>query len=308
MTNDDWRELKMDQAWVREYVEKYLELHQCEVIDKNSGYTQVKLSVDVDKDLTNRPYYWTFVERTGTEPETLTLNFIFDSEQTDKTIRGEEIRFGSERLKQIFHSAKNRGRMVRLYQQYHHLKNNKKHSPAVQPLSPWLGVNYKVEFLSDQKKDKLISVGMNLATGEMKENFYEMLRNINLGPVLPPNVSTIPSFLNIREATLQLEEWILHEIKKEDFDWVYKANERLKEEINQLEAYYLIEEIQTEENDEEKKQETEAKLVEKESRIDEAKWQYSPRVEVKPINFGLFYLDQLVLKNVEYIHSYQHIH
>lgn len=33
--------------------------------------------------LTDRPYYWGFVERTGAEPETLSFTFVFDPEQYD---------------------------------------------------------------------------------------------------------------------------------------------------------------------------------------------------------------------------------
>lgn len=36
-----------------------------------------------DRMLTDRPYYWGFVERTGAEPETLSFTFVFDPEQYD---------------------------------------------------------------------------------------------------------------------------------------------------------------------------------------------------------------------------------
>ncbi|GBF10998.1 YqhG family protein [Tepidibacillus sp. HK-1] len=286
----------MDQKWVREYVEQYLQLFQCHIIEREPSHTTAKLSVPVDKDLTNRPYYWTFVERMGVEPETMTMTFIFDPEHSSQGIRGEEIRFGSNRLQQIFHSTKKRGKMVRLYQQQ--LDSIK----TFNTLSPWLGVNYKIEFISDKKKDKLVSVGINLSNGKMKENFIQTLQKINLSPMLPANVSTVPTFITFREAALQLEEWILHEIKKENFKWAEAAQQRLEEEIEQIESYYLIHEDPEKEFNPEQQEEKSQKLVEKERRLNEVKWQYSPRIEVKPINYGVFYLSEQVPENVEYIH------
>ncbi len=302
----------MNTEWVRNFVENYLDIHQCHFIEKHPAYLQVKLSVDVDKDLTNRPYYWTFVERTGTEPETMTMNLIFDSEKAPTDIRGEEIHFGSRRLQQIFHSTKKRGRIVRLYQvpinpipKYRQHQQPQIKGP-IQTLHPWLGINYKIEFLSDKKKDILLSLGINLANGEMKENFLNHLRKIELTPVLPFNVSASRPFLSVREAALQLEEWVLHEINKQDFHWAIEAEARLQEELEQIENYYqsLPHEKSDEGFDEEKNKQDndiEEKAVEKERRIEEIKWQYSPRVKVMPINFGIFYLNEIKTNNVEYL-------
>ncbi|OEF99612.1 hypothetical protein BHF71_08290 [Vulcanibacillus modesticaldus] len=274
----------MNQIWVRDYLKRYFMIHQCHFIEEGPGHLEVKLSVEVDKDLTNRPYYWTFVERTGAEPETLTMTFIFDQKKVPEGIRGEEIRFGSERLKQIFNSAKKRGKMVRLYQQPKQKIRGVQIPTNYYTLSPWLGVNYKVEFISDQKKDLLISLGIDLGTGKMKQNFYQYLKQLDLSPVLPANVSTLAPFISIREAALQLEEWIIHEIHKQNFNWAIEANERLKEELKMVELFYEIES--------ENKTNIEL-LVEKEKRIEEVKWQYSPKIEVSPINFGIFYLDKI---------------
>lgn len=279
----------MNQTWVRNYVESYLEKNQCRFIEREKGHTTVKLSVETDKDLTNRPYYWTFVERTGAEPEPLTLTFIFDKNNASEGIRGEEIRFGSERLKQIFHSAKKRGRMARLFEQTqgkyanYHYRND-----ALNVLYPWLGVNYKIEFISYKKKDKIISLGINLASGEMKDNFLKLLNSIDLTPALPANITITQPYITFREAALQFDEWLLNEINKENFDWVIESNERLKDEIEQLDTYYLSR--HNYQKTEAEKNKSNNLYVEKEKRIEELSWQYAPKVEVSAINYGLFYI------------------
>lgn len=284
----------MSHTWVRDFVEKYLDIHQCEFIEKAPTHFQVKLSVDVDKDLTNRPYYWTFVERTGVEPETLTMNFIFDPDQAPN-IRGEVVKLGSRRLQQIFDSVKKRGKIVRLYQQVdnNNIRTSFGQQGKIHNLHPWLGVNYKIEFISDKKKDLFLSLGINLGNGKMKSNFLSLLKEISLTPVLPANVSTIPPFITFREARLQLEEWILGEIHKEDFSWVKLAKERLEMELEQIENYYHTHSEEDKDvKTNEQKIELEKKRIDKENRINEIKWRYSPRIIVQPINYGIFYLER----------------
>lgn len=74
----------MNQDQVRDYVSRYLEAAECQVIEHHPAYMTVKLSPEADKALTNRPYYWSFVERTGAEPETMTITFVFDQEAFDR--------------------------------------------------------------------------------------------------------------------------------------------------------------------------------------------------------------------------------
>lgn len=70
----------MNAKEIQSYVLRYLEAEQCDILEKHPAYVTVKLSPSADKDLTQRPYYWSFVERTGAVPETMTCTFIFDPE------------------------------------------------------------------------------------------------------------------------------------------------------------------------------------------------------------------------------------
>ncbi|MCR8631170.1 YqhG family protein [Paenibacillus radicis (ex Xue et al. 2023)] len=70
----------MNQTQIQEFVMRYLEAEKCDIVEKHPAYVTVKLSPSADKELTYRPYYWSFVERTGVAPETMTCTFIFDPE------------------------------------------------------------------------------------------------------------------------------------------------------------------------------------------------------------------------------------
>jgi len=69
---------------LRDYVSRYLEATGSQVLECHPAYVTVKLSPEADKALMNRPYYWSFVERTGAEPETMSITFVFDPEQFDR--------------------------------------------------------------------------------------------------------------------------------------------------------------------------------------------------------------------------------
>ncbi|UQZ36112.1 hypothetical protein C2I18_22825 [Paenibacillus sp. PK3_47] len=68
---------------VRQQVMDYLETTECSIIESSPLHVTVKLSPRADRMLTDRPYYWGFVERTGAPPETLSFTFVFDPEKYD---------------------------------------------------------------------------------------------------------------------------------------------------------------------------------------------------------------------------------
>lgn len=69
---------------IQKYVLTYLESMECNVIEQSPYHVMVKLSPAADKELTGRPYYWGFIERTNTEPETMSFLFVFDPEKYDQ--------------------------------------------------------------------------------------------------------------------------------------------------------------------------------------------------------------------------------
>lgn len=70
--------MTLDARQVREQVLEYLEATECSILESSPHHVTVKLSPQADKMLTDRPYYWGFVERTGAPPETLSFTFVFD--------------------------------------------------------------------------------------------------------------------------------------------------------------------------------------------------------------------------------------
>ncbi|SYX85144.1 YqhG family protein [Paenibacillus alvei] len=79
----------MNTEQVRRFVLDYLEATDCHIMETSPASVTVKLSERADRKLTNRPYYWGFVDRTGAEPETMRFTFVFDpSAMTPEPPRG----------------------------------------------------------------------------------------------------------------------------------------------------------------------------------------------------------------------------
>ena len=60
---------------------RFLEAYDCTILEKTPAYVTAKLSPEADREMTGRPYYWSFIERTGAAAETMTYKFVFDPEQ-----------------------------------------------------------------------------------------------------------------------------------------------------------------------------------------------------------------------------------
>lgn len=258
----------------RAYVTQYLEAMNCHVIESGPGHVLSQLSEQADRDLVNRPFYWSYVEKLGIEPQPVTLSFIFEPDQTPDGIHGEHINAGSPRLQQIFRSVQKNGRYVRLYED---TPLNLRSPRGSRPYTPWLCVNYKIEWVCDRLRNEIHSLGIQLMDGSIRSDFYATLTKRTWTPRLPSHRFLTAPKLTPEEAVHQLEFYIQGYLEQIDDTWAVEAEERMQEELDRLAQYY---------------EETPSGTIEQEyeRRKRETKWQYQPRIEVSVINAGLFYM------------------
>ncbi|RAL26599.1 YqhG family protein [Thermoflavimicrobium daqui] len=267
----------MDQQKVRSFTERYLQAYQCHLIESAPTHIKTQLSIKADKDLLNRPFYWMYVERMNLPPQPAQFCFIFDPEHRPAELRGEYLFFGSPRFSQMLNSAQKHGRFVRLYQQP---LSKARNDFSSKPYTPWLGINFKVSYICDQKKDRICYLGMNLRTGNIVEPFYPKINSFDWTSKLPPKRHLIEPRFHFAESVDELEYYLKEQIEQEDPTWAYEANKRLELELKQLDHYYPELGKRTEEQEKERSQ-----------RRREIIWQYQPRVEVQVINAGIFYME-----------------
>ncbi|GAX90888.1 YqhG family protein [Effusibacillus lacus] len=270
----------MDKTQIRNYCKRYFAATGTPILREEPDYLQVELPIEIDKELTDRPYYWMWIEATGETPKPTVLNLIFDSNvQVDGVDRTELVTLGSFRLEKIFASATRRGQFVCQFQT----------GSTVGIRVPFLLTSLKISYIADRRKDEIRSYGINLRSNQVVRDLYEQVCTLPMTSQLPVPYTEQLANKEILAASLQtgwqrIQDVVMQEIQEGDHAWAAEAMERLAQEIEQLEAYYQSLALNEEE--------TPSMLAaERELRFAELKWRCKPRIQIQPLHFGLLYLD-----------------
>ena len=254
---------------IHSYLLKFFEENDCQVLSDHDHYIKVQLTIDMDKKIMNRPFYWKYLESTNGVPCPAQITLITDKTQLVDDVKGEAIHFGSPRLSQLFQATNELGSFVQMYER---IVND------IGPktiLTPWLGVNYKISYYSDQTKETLCSLGINLMTGHRIDGFQEYLGKADMDIVMSKNTFNLPYIITPVRALERLELAIDDLIKQDDHTWAEEAKMRWRKDQQVLEHFY--------EGVEDKPDcyEMEKQAMEE---------QYKPKIKIDIINGGLFYL------------------
>ncbi|WP_243386355.1 YqhG family protein [Bacillus kexueae] len=225
----------MQQIEIKNYLKRFFQANECHILEDGTGYFTVQLSVEMDKALMNRPFYWHYLEKTGGEPQPMKLSFITNPAITPPHIQGEQIHFGSPRLLQIFQTAQKVGGFIRLYE-------NCQVTHGQLPLHPWIGVNVTVSYVCDKKKDFLHSIGIHLISGTIVENFQEKLDSLPLTPKIPDYCFTMSPVIKPKSGLNRIEQYVIDLISKENHSWGNDAVQRMNRDLMLLNHFYESEE------------------------------------------------------------------
>ncbi|MGD8191600.1 YqhG family protein [Brevibacillus ginsengisoli] len=246
----------MNQQEVRRYIESYLAAFSTHIVESHPAFVTVKLPDEVDKDIGNRPFYWSWVEKMNIPPQPLILSFLFDEEKKPENFRGEFVHFGSRRLHQIFESTRKHGSFVCLFEQSPLASSAITRAHRSTPLTPWLCINVKISFICDKKRDCLLSLGINLHHLRMVDDFYTFLKRLTLSPAIPDYHYTLDRRLSLEHAFDMFNDHVHSFIATQDQKWAEEARRRLSEELEILEAYYTQLELDEKEKDSREKTQT----------------------------------------------------
>lgn len=257
--------ISIKQQEIHDFLTTFFKETNCEIYESTSYSLSVQLTVDIDKRIMNRPFYWQYVEATGAEPHPSQLHLITNRNEAKEGIYGKIIHFGSPLLNNIFRATKDLGSFVKMYEE----------AEQHETLTPWLSINYKVSYQCHKTKESIYSFGMNLINGEIWTEFHDYLCSLKLSTENQNNAYCIPPIISSQRALAKLDETIQHIIKQDDHSWAEEAKEILEKEIEILDYFYQDEE---QKND---RYEIEKKAIEE---------RYKPRIQVEIINGGIFYL------------------
>jgi hypothetical protein len=262
---------QMQQHDIHQFLKGYFQSTECSILEEGNGYLTVQLTIDQDKELMNRPFYWHYLEKVGGEPNPASLTFITNEQRAPQDIKGEKVHFGSPRLHQIFQATRRFGSAIRLYEA------NVARSTHNTALHPWLNMNVMVSYQCDHKRDYLLSLGIHLITGNIIEDFHELLKGQVLTPKIPDFTFTLSPIIKPKSGFNRLHQYIEKHIYEDDHSWAKEAKERWKQDLDLLNHFY---------EDIEEKPSTYD--IEKKALQD----QYEPRISVNVVNGGIFYLQE----------------
>ncbi|WP_318615282.1 YqhG family protein [Sporosarcina sp. YIM B06819] len=254
---------------IHQYLRQFFNENNCQILNNHYHYIDVQLTIEMDKKIMNRPFYWHYLASTGDEPRPAQLTLITDKNQLGENIKGEVVHFGSPRLSQLFQVTKEMGSFVQMYERV----TNTSDSQTI--LTPWLGVNYKVTYSSDQTKEVLYSLGINLLTGRVIDNFQESLSEVDLDVTISSNTFHVPYIIKPIRALERLDAVIDNIIQQEDHAWAEEAKKRWQKDRRVLEYFY-----------EGVDNKPDCYEIEKEA-MDQ---QYEARISIDIVNGGVFYL------------------
>jgi len=253
---------------VHDYLKTFFKETNCDLLADEGHLLSVQLTVDMDKRIMNRPFYWQYIEATNSQANPARLNLITDRTKIQNQFMGEIIHFGSGRLHQIFKATKELGSFVKMYQHNNGNEGNRM-------LTPYFCVNYKVSYYCDQTKEVLYSLGINLINGEIEDNFHEYVSQLELKPNIQENAFCLQYIIKPARALERLDSMIQNIIQNDDHSWAEEAKKRWAKELEVLNYFYEGVEDKPESYEIEKKG-----LEER----------FNPRIKVEIINGGLFFL------------------
>ncbi|QKE71536.1 hypothetical protein HPK19_01410 [Arthrobacter citreus] len=259
----------MQQHEIHDYIEHFFRHNDCEIIKKMPTYLEIQLTIDMDKKLMNRPFYWHYLEKTGGIPNPMKLTIITDSDIAPEDLKGEQIHFGSPRLHQIFSIVNELGQSIRLYE------DTKAPIGQQIALHPWLAVNYQVSFTCDHKKDYLYSFGIHLISGKIIEDFHTKIEKIQFNSKIPDFCYSMSPIIKPISGLNRMEQLLRNKIEAEDKSWAEDARNRWQHDLDLLNQFYK--------DDEDKPENYHVEL-------NALKELYEPIIHIECINGGLFYL------------------
>ena len=127
---------------------------------------------------------------------------------------------------------KQQGRFIRLYEKVRPLTNSQI------ALEPWLGLNVKISYLADRKKDKLLSLGLHLIRGEVIEQFQEKLEARELSSQIPDYCFTMSTMIKPESGVKRLYSLMERYANEEPDDWAVRAVQKWKEDSELLNQFY----------------------------------------------------------------------
>jgi hypothetical protein len=268
---------------IESYCRRYLAAVNAAVHPSPRHTICAEIPRSVDKELTDRPFYWMWVETMNeTPPDTiLYLKFRPDAQESDVPERAkpETVTPGCYRFLRIMASAKARGTFAAAYE------------PAPW-LTPYAFFVVKISFLCDSRQDFLESYAIDLRDYSVYPDAMPKIETRGLLDDRPRDARLAPLPADIDQLFRLLFDRVRRDVQAHDQSWAREAQQRLQSELRRLDEYYasLAEPSAPDKPDTGNNGVQWSREAERELRRAEILWRTEPRIEVRPTQFAIVYL------------------
>ncbi len=262
-----------------DFCHRYFKHIGATILPSAYGTLTVELPRDIDKELTDRPFYWMWVDAMNETPPNTVLHLVFERSEVQPKDSGdlkpESMTPGCYRMQRILQSAKTHGMFAAAYEQ-------------AQVLSPFALFIAKVSFVSDLRQDFLESYAIDLRNFQIYGDVMNDLLHRDLRDDRPPAANVLPIAINMDQLFHIIYQCIELDVRVRDHSWAKDARNRLNSELNRLDAYYDSV-LATSHLDAEQ---IASYAAERALRKAEILWRTEPKVEVRLTQMALVYLAQ----------------
>lgn len=224
--------------------------------------------------------------------EKQTLSLVFDPEAAKRYPGAELVARNTPRLAWFVAGLKKRGRLTLqtiVYDPEAVAEEFRTRHPGLpaggsrleyrEIFRPWLLVNYVIARYAEQLWEEPVSLGIDMSSGEIQEGFFALLQKAEMRPGVPAG-QIARQAIPLEKAFALLREFLTRKIAAADRSWYENARRCYEEELFCLYRYYH------------EKTGVSSLHPEFTRKAKELYEQFRPRIEVRPVNFGLIYLPE----------------
>lgn len=248
---------------MHEFLKSFFQENNCPIKKETNNHLTVQLTKEIDKAILNRPFYWHYKEwmkEEGVAKEiTLYTNYMEEKKLDWITV-------ASPMFDKMLAFLQTNNRYMQLYET---IRTNEKTL-----LQPWLLINFSILYEGMQKREEIISIGLNLMNGAYQTNMMEVIKNMDFSPTISDYCYTISPLIRIDSAFKRLEKLLDDHVANQNHQWAIASFEEMKEQINMVHYFYALDE----------------EAENKEKALAEVRQLLQPSISYDVINGGLIYL------------------
>lgn len=244
----------MDHLTRMNVVQRYLTLTDSIIHEASEKEMSVTFSEEADRVLTRRPFYWAFVDRTGTPPQT--MSYVLHVQQpVAKEFPTLHLGYPSPFFVDMIHDINNKGKWIQCFEVIP--------PGGIPQFETWLHCTICIRCFGASSNRLTFDLGISLASGAIIADFLSWLGTRPVQAHYPPTFHN-PTSLSILQARVHLQAFIGEKLSALNMSWAVEAYDT-----------YL----------------RECAIADGDARrISECEIQLRPRIEVAICGAGLFHL------------------